>query len=420
MKRLPSIPKLIIYLLITVIIVGALGYVFWLNPENITIHLTKEKNIELPAAIAIIAIFFSGSLFMFLAMLIFLLTQKFAYGKLKRSTELKRNHQNMIIEARALVASGTIKKGRAIYSKIVRQDPDNVMARILLAETFKKENEPKEALKVLDDARVSQKQNLELLFLASELNEEINNPTAAKDNLALAFKVSPQSLPALKGLVRLSRTLKDYSEALEYQDYRIKLSPSNIQKELQKEKAEIELELINEENKDNEEKKLEEILKLLKRHKDYAPALIEAAKLESKFGLKDKASKKAILAYKLSYNVEALNFLSNMWIDEAKEEKAISSVRNAILSHPLNSKEACNGVFFLASLLLHLEKVEDATSELSKASSILKELGIYSSVESIILAKIAIKNNETSKALKILEEVLKKTNENELNYLFLK
>jgi tetratricopeptide (TPR) repeat protein len=406
MKKLPSIPRLIILLCLLILVVGTLGYVFWLNPDPVAITLSKGNTWEGPAALAIIGIFFAGGLFMFLLMLFFVISQRLAYRKLKKSTELQRNHEKMIVEARGFRAAGDVAKARTIYRKVVNQNPNDVVTRILLAITYRDCEEYKEALQILDEARQTQKQNLELLFLAADLNESLDNATAAKDNLALALKSSPQSMPALQGLVRLSRGLRRYDDALDFQDQRIRLAPSSEQRSLQEERADIELESAKSLAGSNAAKLTEEIQKILKRHKEYPPALLALARIEAEAELRDSAAKRCIAAYKGSGDLAALRLLADMWIACNNPDRAIASVRNALISRPPTDPSAYEGQLFLASLLLTLGQIDEAEAEASKIAEELSCECCSHSPAKLILARIAKRRGDLKQATHLLESAI--------------
>ena len=68
---------------------------------------------------------------------------------------------------------------------------EDIIARVELSRSLEGQGQAREALRVLEEARASDPKNVEVLFRAAELNQSLNNKTAAIDNLALVLCQHP-------------------------------------------------------------------------------------------------------------------------------------------------------------------------------------------------------------------------------------
>src|SRR5690606_11124128 len=119
---------------------------------------------------------------------------------------------------------------------------DDMEARVLLAETYRREGDLNAALRVLEDARMEQKRNPELLLQAADINEQQLNYTAAYDNTALVLKLSPKNHGVLERLVGYCRRLERYDEAIAHQEQVLKLTSGADYEREQDRLAHLELE----------------------------------------------------------------------------------------------------------------------------------------------------------------------------------
>ncbi len=347
-------------------LLGALvTYIFLLNPESAEVSLPVGGSFKAPMALVLLAAFSAGFFVMFLFSMLFSIRQQLQVRKIKKQAEMVRNHQALITSAREQLALGNFSKAKGFFQKVVDRDPEDVTARVLLSECFQREGDAKAALRILEDARVEQKQNVELLLQAADLNKELGNHTAAFDNAALVLKLQPQSLSALERVSVEAAELGDYEKAISFTKERIKLTPYGEDESLQEYLATLELAQITKNSEQNEQMQAE-IKKLLKSHRNFAPALAALADIEKETLELDEASRLLSMAYAASRDTEYLKQIAAMWLEAENPNRAIDSVKAALVLKDRDQKSDVLGQLYLVKLLLHLEANAEARNEFTQ------------------------------------------------------
>ncbi|NLF26102.1 MAG: tetratricopeptide repeat protein [Deltaproteobacteria bacterium] len=185
-----------------------------------------------------------------------------------------------MLEARSLLAAGEWSKAEALWRKIAKRDPANTIAKVELSRSVEGGGDLKEALRIIDTARISDPSNVEVLFRAAELNLALGNRTAAVDNLALILYHLP-SLKAARMARDLSEELGRLQDAFEYQE---KVQSAGEEEALLKAagtRLEFKKLLAEHSEPSDKGKKTAALKNFLKRYGDYAPALEHLATLEA-------------------------------------------------------------------------------------------------------------------------------------------
>ncbi len=393
-------PGKIIKLLIVLLLTAIVSYVFYLNPAPAQVFYKPAGSWSLPMALILITTFFLGVLVTALFAFVIGVRIQLHTWKISKKHKQTIDHHQLIAGARGELALNNFNSARGLFQKIINTDPDDIEARVLLAETYRRDGELKEALRVLEEARVEDKKNVELLLAAAEINEQLGNDTAAFDNAAMVLKLSPKNTFALKRLVSDCERLNRFEEAVTYQEQLLRLIPREEYDEEQKRLAELEL---RKARKLTPKGKLVAALEeILKRHRDFTEAKAALAALQCDALELDSASKLWSKCFAESGDPTYLERIASMWIHADDPSRAVASVRNALLQKgPKSDIDVAAQVFFI-SLLLRLEIVDEAKSEFEKLRSVSLVDDEVRKAHTVIKARLLQKDGREDEALEEL------------------
>lgn len=348
-------------LLILFLLIALISVVFLLNPQPVTFSYGFGKAGTAPLALVLIVTFCAGLFLAGAFSFVFGIALTFRHWRERKGFEQLKIHLDQLVRAREYAACGRLDLAEDAFRRIVDQDPTRLAARIMLAETLLQQKKKTEALSVLDQVRAHEKKNIELLLLCSRINGELGNVVAAYDNLALALPLQPENAVILQELVRHANKLGQLEKAIEYQRQLVKISDQASYDRQQDALAQLELDLAL---KSRDEKK-GEIESVLRRHREYAPALAALAEIEKSSGNPDAASKLWMRAFKAGPAAEHLISVAKLWLGADEPSRAISSVKAALASVPA-AKANISSSLTLVSLLMHLEMRDEARAQLEK------------------------------------------------------
>ncbi|MDD2943454.1 MAG: hypothetical protein PHC51_10885 [bacterium] len=382
----------------TLLIGGLVAIVFILNGHDIIVHPWFGAERVMSAAIVILTSFIAGAGLASSIAVVIGIRAAIRERSLKKQLIQQKKHWDMIVRAREFLASRESGQAIILLQKIIDKEPENIVARIELAQAFTDSGDSESALSVLDAARQEHKSNIELLFFSAALNEKLGNQTAAFDNLSLILKISPTHEETLSQLVRLARQLGrlEQAKSLQIELTRNRRTPSEIDETA---RIDIELELAEKQAADDKSALRDELEKIVRRNKKYAPAILKLACLEEELGQLDNASESYGKSFRESGNHLALERLASLWLKQERPEKAVAAIRSALNSWEKSSaRENIMGRLTLASVLLALENVAEAAStikDISTSSMTDKEQTICH----IIKARIAERRGDSRGAL---------------------
>lgn len=353
-------------ILFAALVTGLVCYLFYQNPESATVRWASRPDavLQAPMALVIVVIFFSGVLCSALFALIIGVRYQLRDWRLSRDERMRKSHHGLLISARERLAAGRYASARELLAKIIERDPSDIIAHIQLAQSYRGEGHPAQALAVLEKARAGHERNAELLFLAAELNRELGNHTAASDNLRLILEKEPRNTFALEALIDSSSKLERYDEAVGLEQQLVRYAQTNQEQQARLDRLAL-LELLQAKKRYSEDRTLlrSAVEELLKRHRDFVPALVELARLDREAFQLENANKLYLKAFKLTPNVEYLYELCRMWLAVDEPQKAIANVRVLLQSKELAGEARAHAQIFFAALLLRLESIEEATLE---------------------------------------------------------
>ena len=351
------IVRVTLSLLILVLLVS---YVFYLNPQQATVTLRAGSGWQGPMALILIGAFTAGALVCTLVWFLLGARYQFRERRMLRREKMLENHRELMVAAREQLSSGKQEDARAVLTRIVDRDPQDVIARILLSETYVKDGNLHSALSVLDQARAAHPKNIELLFRAAELNSCLGNQTAAFDNMSLALAADPRNEHALKYLVAACAALGRYLDAIEHQRQRIRLAPHAEHDALQRELAALEVKLVEQTHLPKSKERKAGLEDVLRRHREFEVALDMLGDTHRDDLDVESASKFYVRAYKASPNARYLDKLATLWIAAEQPDRLVATIRSLISAKELTSRAAYEGRLFFTALLLKLENIEEA------------------------------------------------------------
>ena len=353
-------------LLYTVLVSSLVCYIFYLNREPATVHLgpSAEYVYTGPMALVLVVAFFLGvfiaAVFAFLVGIRYQM-KDWRHARLERTRE---NHRHLLIAARERLAAHRFSDAADLLRKIIAEDPDDIIARVQLGQALFAQGKAVDARAVLDEARAEKEKNIELLFLAADIDRTLGNHTGAMDNLHLVLAKEGRNLRALQQLVSDYASLERYEQALEQQRLLVRYAQTNSEQQLRLDRlAELELLQAQKDHNADQDAYKSSLHDILSRHRDFVPALAELALVEREDLSLDTATKLLVKAYKLEPNVEFLRLIAEMYLAAEEPQKAVANIRNAMSFKETTLAAHREAQLLLISLLIRLENVEEAAVE---------------------------------------------------------
>ena len=371
----------IIKVLFIALVVAILSYLFYYNPHSVDLKFGKEQIYSMPLALLIVVSFFVGVFALGMSILFLGLQMKYSLWKSNKEIAEKERHLKELTVARDLLALGNLKESSSLLAKIVARDPHNLIARVFLSEVSIEDNSIDQAINILEKARAEERNSPSLLLKLADYYTKKGNLSAAYDNLALALKENPKSVPLLQKAVSTSRDLKKFTVARSHIDTLLKVCPYGKQAEIQNLLAEVTLEEAAEEKTIDFNGYKDKLIQITKDFKNYAPALLELANTQIKSGDTDQAVKTLKKVLAKNHSKAALESLVNFWLENKNPAEAIALLRTTLDS---NMKELeIPAEALLLQVLIHLESTEEARDLLAKMK---EKIRFNPGIESLLIA----------------------------------
>lgn len=354
----------IIKLLLVLLIVGTALYIVNLNSSELTVAFSKSKTYSASTGLILILTFLSGFIFATLIASIFGIKNYFKEKRMERKQREQASFYSEILKARSLSAVNLFTEATEAWSKLIKKDPTNLIARLELAKCLIKSGGLKNALKVLDETRAVDSSNTEVLMTAAHLNEELNNKTAALDNLALLLYNSPSAYIANKAR-KLSKEIGRYDDALEYHKKYLSLGgsdeDSNFEAELQLKKLPS-LDLKNDQSA-YDKNTVKAYRAFIKRYPKFVEARIKFAEILKHNGEFDNACEILVEAAQESGDASYWQAAAKLWIDNNMVDNALAAAKVAVREASGFKKLETQIVYI--KLLIAVNKLEEARSVLN-------------------------------------------------------
>lgn len=355
----------ILILTLLLALVAAVSYVFYLNLEPVTLTYSPAQTFSAPLGLILIGVFSLAVILTSSIFLLFIAWNKLQIRKLNKTLSQEQLHHEQIIKAREALASENYEQAKSILKKLNKKYPQDVVTRILLAQALKEEGDADEALKVLEEARAEQNENLELLCETALANELMGNYTAAYDNAKLMLKKEPYNKRALRFISYFASRLERFDEAIETQKKLIGVVNSDQIEDEQETLAYLMYKRAeNAPDQSNKRSLLEEVIK---NHKSYSPALISLAELEIKEAKLSAAEKLLLKAYNVDNDPSIIERMLKLWPDNLK--KSIALAKKAIENSASADALATEAHLLLVKTYLEQSQKDEARDELQKTKA---------------------------------------------------
>jgi len=182
------------------------GYLVFLNPDPVTIHLAADRTVTAPLAKALLIAFGAGALVVGLLAAARGITSAWRTRSARRAERRAVENAAATTRARELVWTGHFAEARATLLARGAEPPTDTAHLALLAETYLEEADPAAARRLLERGITENGADVRLLDLLASAAEAMDDPRGAIDALERARLLQPES-------PRLARRLRDLHAA---------------------------------------------------------------------------------------------------------------------------------------------------------------------------------------------------------------
>jgi tetratricopeptide (TPR) repeat protein len=171
----------------------ALGYLFYLNPDTVTLQLSRTSQWQAPLPLVLLAAFLIGAGVTFA----FSLARESRHALLgwrsERSQRRTRRQLAQKDQGLGLSWLGAHEKARALLARALRDRPDDLSAFLLFARTYLDEGDFRRALGVLEEGLATRGHDPKLLLFLAEAQRGLGEVGAAVETLERAHRADAAS-----------------------------------------------------------------------------------------------------------------------------------------------------------------------------------------------------------------------------------
>jgi lipopolysaccharide biosynthesis regulator YciM len=390
-----------ILLVFVIIILSAFFYLHTQNPGAVTFVVTTERTYVMPVTLLLFMAFVAGAVLSVLNSLA--VDAKRAIREMKARREAKalaqaEEHYRKGVES---LTRGNTSSARELLEKALRGKPSDKGVVISLAETYIRENRPKEALKVLEGGLVGNPDSIGMQIAVSKCASDMGDNARASKALVEVLKVDPKNPYSLKRLRDLKIKDSLWSEAADIQK-----TAAEVERDpgaRGREKRLLAGLLFEAASRHVEDGALNEAIgrvkEVLKCDASFMPAHIllgEALYRQGNVAGALKVWEKALLKFQ---NPEPLFLkLEDAYLGESAPEKILERYRREIIARPND----VNLRLLLSRLYLRLEMVDDAIEELER----LQQDGEETTYPRVLLGEAYLRRKQGHKAAMLFYEAL--------------
>jgi tetratricopeptide (TPR) repeat protein len=177
-----------------------LGYLFYLNPDAVTVQLSRTSQWHAPLALVLLVTFLVGATLTFVVSLV--RESRHAVLGWRRTRNARRVRRQQLRKEQGLGLSwlGEYDKARAVLAKGLRDHPDDLTAFLLFARTYLSERDSARALGVLHEGADTRGPDPKLLLFLGEAQRGVGDLAAAGGTLERARAADPASPRILAAL----------------------------------------------------------------------------------------------------------------------------------------------------------------------------------------------------------------------------
>lgn len=351
-------------LLAVLIVVGLCLYVVTSNNNVTTVALTPGWTVTANTGVIMISVFIFGILCAAIVATYFGFKAALRERVLRKRDRVRSEVLETIGKARGCLAAAEYSQAGAIWERILRQDPSSALAKMELARTLRAAGQTREALRQIESIRALDPANIEALFEAASINIELNNKTAALDNLALILSHHPNRLAAQQAL-QLSAELERFEDAQQYCRLAAELGADEAV--LKEQRVNLEYQLLLRSlpaNTPEEVTRLAgELRSFVKSRPSCIAALSKLAELELKRGEVLQAADILQRAVQAGAPIGRVSEISAILINANQPDQAVTRVKAAL--RPLTGSTRIDGELELARICLQIGMIESAKEALA-------------------------------------------------------
>lgn len=128
----------------------------------------------------------------------------------------KDDAQTLAVLGETLIDSGYLTPAEMIFRHLIRIEPDNLGAKVHLAEILNEEGQTDEALLLLDEISPEDEHYLAALIQKADIYQTLDLPEVSESLLKKALTIAPDQMPVIFGMAELLYSESKYAAALKY------------------------------------------------------------------------------------------------------------------------------------------------------------------------------------------------------------
>jgi tetratricopeptide (TPR) repeat protein len=283
----------------------------------------------------------------------------------------------MLSTARQASAVGNWEEAQAGWERVLKRDPENMIAKLEVARALRKTNQSNKSLELIEELRRETKDNSEVLIAAMELNEEMENLTAALDNAILLIKQQP-SAKVLRKARDLAERLGRFEQAIDYHKQIPQLDNEDKYSDTLN-KLELQMLLADKAITNDLIKKRDALKNFLASHPESSQGCYELAQAEQELGQHEDAAQSFFKAGKLSDCPGLWKKAIQVWLDSNNPAKALAAAKTACKS--AEGKGRLYAELYLIRTLTSINMHDEAKQQLENFPKLADDLKLTVSPE---------------------------------------
>lgn len=376
------------------------GYLFYLNPDEVTFTFTQDAVLSLSPALIAFGAFVAGAFFVFLVTLF--IDTKRAYQLWRSSKQMKREEvlRDRYGHALEQMMKGNIKQAKEAFAKILDKEPGHFPSYLSLANLQHLEGGYAEAIDLLLKAKAIDAENLELLFDLVKNYVAVGDHALAIETLARILEKDPTNREALRKKRDLCLKQGNWSEAYEAQKAVVKQTKEKDQAAAEKKillgmEYKLGQDLAQSGSFKEAEKALREIMK---EDREFVPAQVALGDVLQRRGEPDEAGQIWLKGYETTANPVFLERLESLYLSMANPQKILHLYMEFLKKRPEDTALR----FFYSRLLVRLEMIDEALGQLRE----MELSGVYFPELSILMGQAFHRRGEADRAIEAYEKAL--------------
>lgn len=390
-----------ILLVVIIIILSAFFYLHTRNPGSVTFIVDQEHTYVMPVTLLLFAGFFAGTVLAVLNSLLVDAKRALSDMKSRRERKLVLQAEENYKKGVELLVKGENISARDLIERSLRAKPSDTGMIISLAETYIRENKPKEAVKILENGFLNNPSSIGILSALARCAAESGDTFRASKALEEVISLDPRNLYALRKLRDFKVKDMLWGDAASLQK---SIYDSEQDENSRKKEKRLLTGLLFEAAKANvEEGRLSEAIgrlkEVLKNNDSFVPAHILLGDVLARQGNTAGAIKVWEKAQYKHPNSEPLMLkIEDLYIKESAPEKILEKYKREINAHPND----VNLRLLLSRLYLRLEMVDNAIEELER----LHNEGEDSFYPQVLLGEAYLRRKQSAKAAHLFVKAL--------------